>query len=87
MSDAIRRVYGTDHDDPHPGPQVGHRYVELVGGPLDGELLDVTTWTALEREGGAYLITEAGKYGPGGRASYAPRPSDPECWDWDGDVP
>lgn len=31
-----RRVHGADHDDPDPGPQPGHEYVELVGGALDG---------------------------------------------------
>ncbi|MCX5207620.1 hypothetical protein OG897_40225 [Streptomyces sp. NBC_00237] len=87
MSAPLRRVYGTAHDDPHPGPQDGHAYVELVGGPLDGELLDVTSWTESERETGAYLITEAGAYGPGGRASYGPRPSVPQIWDWEGDGP
>lgn len=40
-----RRVYGADHDDPDPGPRPGHTYRELVGGPLDGLLLDVTGWT------------------------------------------
>ena len=87
MSDATRRVYGTDHDDPHPGPQDGHDYVELVGGPLDGELLDVTGWSAQERETGAYLITERGQHGPGGRASYAPRPDGARWWEWEGDTP
>ncbi|MEU6016778.1 hypothetical protein ABZ826_22800 [Streptomyces sp. NPDC047515] len=81
-----RRVYGADHDDPDPGPQPGHEYVELVGGPLDGLLLDVTGWTAEERATGAMLITEIGAYGPGGRAEYGPRPGTPDRWDWLGDV-
>ncbi|MFB8182136.1 hypothetical protein ACFC8N_40255 [Streptomyces sp. NPDC055966] len=34
------RVYGADHD--HPGPVPGQRYAELVGGPLEGLLLDIT---------------------------------------------
>ncbi|KOU08579.1 hypothetical protein ADK86_03790 [Streptomyces sp. NRRL F-5755] len=33
------RVYGTDFDDPHPGPRPGRTYAELVGGPLDGLLV------------------------------------------------
>lgn len=37
-STAGRRVYGSDHDDPDPGPVPGRRYAELVGGPLDGQL-------------------------------------------------
>ncbi|MCX4679376.1 hypothetical protein OG413_29500 [Streptomyces sp. NBC_01433] len=81
-----RRVYGTDHDDPHPGPKTGHDYRELVGGPLDGLLLDVTGWSAAALREGAGLITEIGAYGPGGRAEYGPRPSDPDRWDWRGDV-
>ncbi|MFJ9434805.1 hypothetical protein ACIRQY_34880 [Streptomyces sp. NPDC101490] len=46
-----RRVYGSDHDDPDPGPRPGHTYAELTGGPLDGLLLDITgrdPGTALE---------------------------------------
>ncbi|MFJ8855689.1 hypothetical protein [Streptomyces sp. NPDC102437] len=82
-----RHVYGTDHDDPNPGPQPGRTYVELVGGALDGQLLDVTGWTEEQRAGGAYLITEAGRYGAGGRADYEQRPGSPGLWDWRGDVP
>ncbi|MFF1648630.1 hypothetical protein [Streptomyces sp. NPDC058240] len=37
-----RRVYGSDHDDPDPYEQPGREYVELVGGALDGQLVDVT---------------------------------------------
>ncbi|MGA5364228.1 hypothetical protein [Streptomyces purpurascens] len=44
------RVYGADHD--HPGPRVDRRYAELVGGPLDGLLLDITDWTADEAQTG-----------------------------------
>ncbi|MFF9594237.1 hypothetical protein ACF1FX_34530 [Streptomyces sp. NPDC014646] len=81
----LRRVYGADHDDPDPGPEPGHEYVELVGGALDGQLLDVTGWTAEQRAGGALLITEFGLYGEGGRADYEPRPGDTARWDWQGD--
>ena len=79
------RVYGTDHDD-DPGPRTGHLYRELVGGPLDGLLLDVTGWSAEELAGGAALLTELGAYGAGGRAHYGPRPADPERWEWEGDT-
>ncbi|MFF8727182.1 hypothetical protein ACF073_11905 [Streptomyces sp. NPDC015171] len=79
------RVYGADHD--HPGPEPGRRYVELVGGPLDGLLLDVTGWTAGEIDTGAALPTELGRFGAGGRAVYTPRPGDPGRFDWTGDTP
>ncbi|MDX6327970.1 MAG: hypothetical protein QOI83_353 [Streptomycetaceae bacterium] len=81
-----RRVYGADHDDPDPGPRPGHVYRELVGGPLDGLLLDVTGWTEDERAAGTALPTEIGRYGPGGRAQYGPRATDPLHWDWRGDI-
>ncbi|MFF3787999.1 hypothetical protein [Streptomyces sp. NPDC001933] len=61
--------------------------MELVGGALDGQLLDVTGWTTEQRSGGALLITEVGMYGAGGRADYEQRPDDPDRWDWHGDVP
>ncbi len=82
-----RRVYGADHDAPDPGPQPGHDYVELVAGPLDGLLLDVTGWTDAEREDGGALMTEIGRYGPGGRAHYGPTPGDTQRWTWQGDTP
>ncbi|MFJ9948221.1 hypothetical protein [Kitasatospora sp. NPDC091207] len=80
------RVYGTDHDDPDPGPRPGRSYRELVGGPLDGLLLDVTGWGEAEVAGGAALPTEIGRYGAGGRAHYEPRAEDPRRWDWRGDT-
>ncbi|MFE9912906.1 hypothetical protein [Streptomyces clavifer] len=81
-------IYGSDHDDPdlyatHPG----HDYVELVGGPLDGQLLDVTALAPEEQTTGALLITPRSAYGPGGRADYEPSPGDPGRWNWIGDVP
>ncbi|MFJ4686693.1 hypothetical protein ACIQNG_21060 [Streptomyces sp. NPDC091377] len=79
------RVYGADPRS--PGPVEGQRYVELVGGPLDGLLLDITGWTRTERDAGAVLRTELGRFGPGGRALYEPRPDDPDRWDWVGDSP
>jgi hypothetical protein len=81
------RVYGADHEDPHPGPRPGREYAELVGGPLDGLLLDITGWTGAERAQGAALTTEIGRYGPGGRARYGPRAGAPRKWDWDHDTP
>ncbi|MFH9354917.1 hypothetical protein [Kitasatospora sp. NPDC017646] len=80
------RIYRADHDDPDPGPQPGHEYRELVGGPLDGLLLDVTGWTAEQLADGAALATEIGRCGAGGRAHYDPRPADPSRWDWAGDT-
>jgi hypothetical protein len=82
-----RRVYGADHDDPDPGPRPGHVYRELVAGPLDGLLLDVTGWTERQLREGAALVTEIGRHGPGGHALYVPRSGDPQRWDWDGDTP
>ncbi|MFH8728846.1 hypothetical protein [Streptomyces termitum] len=80
------RVYGQDHDDPHPGPRPGRTYAELVGGPLDGLLLDVTDWTAEERRAGAVLETELSRYGFGGKTVYVPRGGDPARFDWTGDT-
>ncbi|MFB7957129.1 hypothetical protein [Streptomyces sp. NPDC056045] len=71
---------------PTPTP-AGLYVVELVGGVLDGQVLDVTGWSEDERAGGALLIAEVGLYGPGGRADYVQRPGDPARWDWNGDVP
>ncbi|MFJ5927583.1 hypothetical protein ACIQF6_33810 [Kitasatospora sp. NPDC092948] len=75
-----RRVYGSEPGE-DPGPEPGHEYRELVGGPLDGQLVDVTGWAPDELECGTALITELGHYG-GGRAHYEPRPADPLRWDW-----
>ncbi|MFM9370568.1 hypothetical protein [Streptomyces sp. Da 82-17] len=80
------RIYGQDHDDPRRGPQPGRSYVQLVAGPLDGLLLDVTGWTPQETASGAALETELGRFGAGGRALYEPRPGDPVRWDWSGDA-
>lgn len=82
-----RRVYGADHDDPDPGPRAGHVYRELVAGPLDGLLLDVTGWTEDQLRAGAALVTEIGAYGAGGHALYGPRSADPRRWQWQGDTP
>ncbi|MFJ3505764.1 hypothetical protein [Streptomyces sp. NPDC090135] len=58
-----------------------------MGEPSDGQLLDITGWTSKQIDGGVALITEAGSYGPGGRALYDPRPADPGHWEWAGDTP
>ncbi|MGW7366437.1 hypothetical protein ACWGI8_24130 [Streptomyces sp. NPDC054841] len=88
MDELMRgRVYGSDHDAPDPGPQPGHLYRELVAGPLDGLLLDVTGWSEEQLRAGAALSTEIGSFGAGGRALYGPRAGDPRRWDWQGDTP
>ncbi|RAJ46834.1 hypothetical protein K353_00035 [Kitasatospora sp. SolWspMP-SS2h] len=79
------RVYGADHED--PGPRPGREYRELVGGPLDGLLLDVTGRDPADLERGAALATGLSHYGSEGRAHYAPRPTAPHRWDWTGDTP
>src|SRR3712207_6338654 len=66
------RAYGTDHD--RPGPLPHGDSAELVGGPLDGLLLDITDWTADAIKTGVALMTELGQFGAGGRALYDPRP-------------
>ncbi|MFD5571070.1 hypothetical protein [Streptomyces cadmiisoli] len=81
------RVYGADHDDPRRSPRPGRDYAELVGGPLDGLLLDITGWTAADMDAGVVLETELGRFGGGGRAVYDPRPGDPTRLDWSGDAP
>ncbi|MDI5970674.1 hypothetical protein POF50_015205 [Streptomyces sp. SL13] len=85
MDELTRRVYGADHDD--PGPEPGCDYVDLVAGPLDGLLLNVTGWTGERLRETAILSTEIGRHGPGGHTMYGPRPGDPGHWDWRGDTP
>ncbi|MEU6404311.1 hypothetical protein [Streptomyces sp. NPDC046985] len=79
------RVYGAEHED--AGPRHGRRYAELVAGPLDGLLLDVTDRPERARGENVVLGTEIGRYGPGGHTVYAPRPADPDRFDWREDVP
>ncbi|MFJ9821907.1 hypothetical protein ACIRU3_43080 [Streptomyces sp. NPDC101151] len=81
------RVYGQDPSDPHQGPRPGRTYVELVGGPLDGLLLDISGWTQDEADTGVSLQTELGQFGAGGHALYDPRPGDRGRFDWSGDSP
>jgi hypothetical protein len=77
------RVYGADHD--HPGPLPSRDYAELVGGPLDGLLLDITGRTAHEIQTGVALMTERGQFDPGGRALCDARPGERNRRDWSGD--
>lgn len=70
------RVYGNDHDDPEPGPLAHHTYAALIGGPLNGLLLDITGWRPEEIEDGAALPTELSRW-PGGRALYDLHPGEP----------
>lgn len=51
-----RRVYGADHD--HPCPRPDRRYAELIGGPLDGLMLDITGWKQTEVETVVALPTD-----------------------------
>lgn len=69
------RVYGCDYDNPNPAPLPHRTYAALIGGPLDGLLLDITGWRPEEAADGAALSTELGQF-PGGRALYDPRPGD-----------
>ncbi|MEU5893595.1 hypothetical protein ABZ835_43280 [Streptomyces sp. NPDC047461] len=48
-------------------------YAVLIGGPLDGLLLDITGWQPEEVADGAALPTELSRW-PGGRALYDPDP-------------
>lgn len=70
------RVYGRDHDDADPGPLAGRTYAALIGGPLDGLLLDITGWRPDEVDDGAVLSTELSRW-PGGRSLYDPRHGEP----------
>jgi hypothetical protein len=79
------RVYGADPED--GGPRPGRVYAQLVGGPLDGLLLDVTDRPDGGPGHGVALPTEIGRFGPGGRAQYAPRAGEPRRFDWRGDTP
>ena len=60
--------------------------MELVGGPLDGQTLDVSACTREEIAAGFALIANHGAY-PGGRSLYDPKPGDTTRLYWAGDVP
>ncbi|MFE5861900.1 hypothetical protein ACFQ77_15275 [Streptomyces virginiae] len=80
-------VYGTDHDGPNPSLRAGWDYAGLVGGSMDGLLLDITGWSADEIQPGVALMTQLGQFGLGGRARYDLRPGERNRWDWSGDPP
>ena len=61
-----RRVYGADHDDPNPGPLPHRTYAELVGGPLDGLLLDIHGWRTMKVDDGVAVSGRIPHTGPGG---------------------
>ncbi|GLW03414.1 hypothetical protein ACIP46_27195 [Streptomyces lavendulae] len=87
MSTTDDRVYcGDEGHVVRPAP--GRVYVRLAGGPLDGQLLDVTSLSLREWAEGVLLITDRGLYGPGGRALYSPSEADPGGpFRWEGDTP
>ncbi len=66
-------------------------YVELVGGPLDGLLLDVTGWDPKDIVDGAVLMSDHGVFGPAGLSGYEPADGGDGCglgrFVWRGDVP
>ncbi len=80
------RVYGSEPDD----PQAGHDYVDLVGGPLDDLLLDVTGWSDHDRATPAPPSSPpTPTTGPARPRPYEPRPHDPHParFQWTGDSP
>ncbi|MGW6691887.1 hypothetical protein [Streptomyces sp. NPDC054961] len=83
----VPQVYdGRDGELCEPVP--GRTLVGLVGGPLDGRLLDVSDWRDEDRAEGCLLVTDRGLYGPGGRAFYAPDEADLQGpFRWRGDTP
>jgi hypothetical protein len=60
------------------------RIVRYLGGPLDGQTLDVTGWSDEELRGGTYEIVD----GWIDRADYEPdSDGDPTIWRYRGPVP
>ncbi|MER5731221.1 hypothetical protein ABT084_23330 [Streptomyces sp. NPDC002138] len=87
MTTMDARVYCGD-DGEWTAPSPGRVYVPLLGGPLDGQLYDITDVSPQERAVGALLITDRGLFGPGGRALYKPSEADPQgAFFWEGDTP
>jgi hypothetical protein len=66
------RVYGHDHDAPNPGSLPHRTYAELVGGPLDGLLLDIHGWRTAEVDDGVAHRARA--------VPRRPRPVRPAPW-------
>lgn len=66
-----RRIYGAEGDPYAIRP--GHEYVQLFGGPLDGQLLNITGLTLEQRITGVHLITRAAFMGQvAGRPMHQP---------------
>ncbi|MFH8760354.1 hypothetical protein [Streptomyces atroolivaceus] len=61
-------------------------YAALIGGPSDGQRLDVTGSTQ-QLVDGASLITELGTYGPGRRTHYEGQPGAPDRLRRVGEIP
>ncbi|MFJ9181360.1 serine protease [Streptomyces sp. NPDC102360] len=89
-----RRVYGAAPDGHNQHPLPWRTYAALIGGPLDGLLLDITDWTKDKIDTGAALSAELGRF-PGGSAVYAPHRDEPRapapgvtcCFYHSGDMP
>ncbi|MFE9701521.1 hypothetical protein [Streptomyces sp. NPDC006270] len=78
----------TADDDEQRGPAPGQAFVDLVGGALDGQLLDVTGWSGEQLAQGAFRIMDRGLYGADGWALHGPIEADPERpFGWIGDTP
>ncbi|MGW4896079.1 DUF6292 family protein [Kitasatospora sp. NPDC004240] len=73
---------GTDAGPELPGP--ARR--DLVGGPLDGHRMDVSTRTAEQLRRGLALRAAGCAY-PGGRSLYTQDPERPDVLRWSGDLP
>ncbi len=71
------------------GEERGPELVTLLGGPLDGERVDVTGWSQAERAAGVALPAGAAGAYPGGRCCYGPPQDEPlaAVWRHEGDVP
>jgi hypothetical protein len=63
------------------------RWMELVGGPLDGQRLNVTALSEQQIAGGFALIADEGGTWLGGRSLYDPQPGDDMRLYWSGDIP
>ncbi|MFF4341364.1 hypothetical protein ACFY00_15695 [Kitasatospora sp. NPDC001540] len=79
--DGWRTVYGSA---PRRRPAPDGVYLELHGGPFDGQLLDVAGWTPDELAGGARLVIPGDRTGP--RANYESDPDDPFRWHYRGNI-
>ncbi|MFD9142737.1 hypothetical protein ACFVY7_18330 [[Kitasatospora] papulosa] len=81
-----RRIYGAEPDPYATLP--GHEYVQLLVGPLDGQLLNITGLTPEQRDIGVHLIAPHSTYGGSGRSLYAPaeRLRRDGAWVWRGDL-